>query len=81
MNHEECHILLGELSEYIDGELDDTLCKEIEKHMAECERCRIVIDSLNKTVSLYRTAGAQVTVPADVRQRLFIRLNLDDYMK
>jgi anti-sigma factor (TIGR02949 family) len=81
MNHEECHILLGELSEYIDGELDDTLCKEIEKHMAECDRCRIVIDSLTKTVSLYRTAGEQVTVPDDVRQRLFVRLKLDDYMK
>jgi predicted anti-sigma-YlaC factor YlaD len=81
MNHEECRLLLGSLSDYIDGDLEDTLCLEIEKHMAECERCRIVVDSLNKTVSLYHTADSQVTVPPDVRQRLFMRLNLEDYIK
>jgi predicted anti-sigma-YlaC factor YlaD len=81
MNHEECHHLLGSLSEYIDGTLEESLCTEIRKHVVECERCRIVIDTLNKTVTLYRVIDSQVTVPDNVHERLFKRLNLDDFIK
>ena len=49
-----CHELLSQLSDYVDGELDDALCIEIERHMAECDRCHIVIDTLRKTVELCR---------------------------
>jgi len=49
--------------------------------MAGCERCRIVVDSLNKTVYLYRATSATDTTPEEVRQRLFKRLDLDDFIK
>jgi anti-sigma factor RsiW len=78
MNHEECHHLLGSLSEYIDGTLEETLCQEIKKHMGQCERCRIVVDSLNKTIYLYQFLDAEQSVPDDVHQRLFKRLDLGD---
>jgi anti-sigma factor RsiW len=81
MNREECKILLSSLSEYMDGELEDTLCAEIEKHLAECERCRVVVDTLNKTISLYHTADSHLSVPEGIRQRLFMRLDLDEYLK
>lgn len=80
MSHEECTHFLGSLSDYIDGTLDETLCVEIRKHMQECERCRIVVDSIGKTISLYQTVEAQTSVPDEVRQRLFKRLELDDYL-
>ena len=73
-----CHDLLKTLSDYVDGELDPSLCQEIEKHMAECERCHIVIDTLRKTVELYRTMPTP-PLPEGVRERLFLRLNLEDY--
>jgi predicted anti-sigma-YlaC factor YlaD len=81
MNHQECHNLLGSLSDYLDGTLEEALCMEIRKHASECERCRIVIDTLNKTVSLYRVIDSEVSLPEDVRERLFKRLNLNDYIK
>lgn len=75
-DHIRCRELLGSLSDYVDGELEETLCREIEAHMAECENCRIVVDTLRKTISLYRILPSE-PLPAAVEQRLFKRLELE----
>lgn len=80
MNKGKCRHLLGSLSEYIDDTLEEELCAEIERHIADCDNCRIVVDSLNKTVYLYQTTADQVSAPDGVRQRLFRRLDLDKYL-
>ena len=79
--HENCHHLLGSLSDYVDGDLKDEICQEIERHAADCEKCRIVINTLERTVSLYRETADDPVVPSDVRERLYHRLNLDDYLQ
>ncbi|MDD5468986.1 MAG: zf-HC2 domain-containing protein [Anaerolineales bacterium] len=81
MEHEECRHLLGELSEYIDGTLEAKLCAEIERHLSECERCRVVVDTLHKTVYLVQSTASEVQAPQEVRQRLFKRLDLDDFIQ
>lgn len=78
--HEECRHLLDSLSDYVDGDLQQDLCDEIELHMKDCENCRIVIDTLSKTVSLYQTSSDPAEVPDEVRQRLFHRLDLDEFL-
>ncbi|MGQ9903078.1 MAG: anti-sigma factor family protein [Anaerolineae bacterium] len=79
--HEQCRQLLESLSDYVDGDLADEICAEIERHMASCERCRIVVDTLRKTVELYQAvADAPAVLPADVRQRLFFRLDLEQFV-
>ncbi len=78
--HENCQALLGSLSEYIDGELPSNLCEEIEKHLAGCENCRIVLNTTKRTIDLVQIPSPQEIVPQDVRDRLFKRLNLEDYM-
>ena len=78
--HEDCRQLLNSLSDYIDGELQQELCDEIELHMKDCDNCRIVVDTLNKTISLYQTSSEPAVVPEEVRQRLFHRLNLDEFL-
>ena len=80
MEHHNCRHLLGSLSEYVDGTLQDDLCAELERHLAGCENCRVVVDTLNKTITLYHDAAGQSTAPQDVRQRLFKRLDLDDFI-
>lgn len=77
--HGRCRDLLGELSLYIDGEAEQSLCDEIEAHMAECENCRILVDTLRKTVTLYRALPAE-PLPDDVEERLYKRLNIEDFM-
>lgn len=75
-----CKHLFDSLSEYVDGTLRQAFCDEIERHLADCENCRIVIDTLKKTIYLYHETAGESTIPADVRTRLFQRLNLDEFI-
>jgi predicted anti-sigma-YlaC factor YlaD len=79
--HENCRALLSSLSDFVDGVLEDELCAEIEKHMTDCENCRIVVDTLRKTVLLYRQNSQPASVPAEVRERLYRKLDLADYLE
>lgn len=76
-----CQHLLGNLSDYIDGDLSDELCQELQGHMAGCENCRVVYDTLTKTVYLYQTSARETEIPVEVRERLFKTLHLDDLLK
>jgi anti-sigma factor RsiW len=71
-----CKEMLGSLSDYIDGDLEAQLCAEIEQHMAGCGNCRVVVDTLSKTVSLYREYGHE-PVPPDAKDRLYAVLKLE----
>jgi len=74
--HEGCRELLGELSDYVNGDLGESLCAELERHLSNCENCRIVVDTLRKTVYLYHVTAAPQDVPQEVRERLFKRLDI-----
>lgn len=78
--HEHCRELLLSLGEYVDGTLSTDLCFVLERHLKDCQRCRIVVDTLKKTVELYHETAEDAAIPDDVRQRLFQKLNLDDYL-
>ena len=78
--HDNCKALLGSLSEYIDGELPSDLCREIEKHLEDCDNCRVVLNTTKRTIDLVHITPEEQTVPDDVRERLFKRLKLDDYL-
>jgi len=81
-DHSKCRSLLDSLSDYVDGTLGEELCEQIERHVAECENCHIVVDTLRKTIDLYHESAAETgEVPAVVRERLFRTLNLDDYIR
>jgi anti-sigma factor (TIGR02949 family) len=79
-NHLKCDELLGSLSAYIDGELGAELCQELEKHLAECDNCRVVLNTTKRTIDLVHAPAEKPDLPEDVRERLFKRLNLDDYL-
>jgi predicted anti-sigma-YlaC factor YlaD len=64
------------LSDYLEGDLRPELCAEIERHLAECGNCRIVVDTLRKTVMLYRTYGHE-EVSDDTKARLIAVLELE----
>ena len=78
MDTGDCRHMLGDLSDYLDGEASDEICAEIERHMTDCENCRIVIDTLRKTVVLYRDLP-QPALTSGVRQRLYQALDLEAY--
>lgn len=81
MEYKGCRHLLGSLSQYIDGDLESDLCAELERHLAGCENCRVVVDTLQKTVYLYQATSEQVPLPEGLRKRLFHRLDMDDFLE
>ena len=78
--HKNCEELLGSLSAYIDGELNPELCRELEKHLAGCDDCRVVLNTTKRTIDLVHSPVEKTDLPDDVRERLFKRLNLDNYL-
>jgi anti-sigma factor RsiW len=77
-----CQSLLVLLSDYVDGELSDELCQIIENHVAGCQNCHVVVDTLRKTISLYHDCADEPTeVPGEVRRELYRTLKLEDYLQ
>ena len=74
--HSRCGELSDQLSDYIDGDLEAAVCAELEAHLAGCPDCRVMVDTLRKTIYLYR-AGAPAELPRDVEERLYGVLRLD----
>ena len=68
---EECRRMLGELNDYLDGELPDDLCAMLDQHLGGCADCRVVLDTLGHTMRLYRRLGeAPAALPSALERRL-----------
>jgi anti-sigma factor RsiW len=78
-NRETCRRYLESLGDYVDGTLSADLCDELEAHMAICENCRVVVNTLAKTISLYRQMPSP-ELPSAVKERLFAVLDLKPYI-
>ncbi|HET7150532.1 MAG TPA: sigma-70 family RNA polymerase sigma factor [Candidatus Acidoferrum sp.] len=55
-----CKQMFKELSNYLDQELDDSLCAELEKHMEGCDPCKAFLASLEETIQTCKTAPNEV---------------------
>ena len=51
---EECKEVFARLSEYLDAELPEGCCREIEQHLAGCPPCIEFLESLKRTIRLCR---------------------------
>ena len=68
-----CGELLALLNEYVDGGVDPAVCKEIEDHLTQCNPCRVVVDNIRKTITLYRK-DEPCELPVEFRDRLHATL-------
>ena len=68
-----CEELLHYLSDYIDQNLDEALTAAAQEHLADCHNCRVVLDTTQQTIFLFREQG-QRAIPAARRQRVFDQL-------
>lgn len=64
-----CEELLEVLNDYIDGGLEPGLCQEFERYMAGCNPCKVVVDNIRQTITLYR-GGEPLELPLDFRAKL-----------
>ncbi len=68
-----CEQLLALLNDYIDGDIQPGICAELEQHLASCNPCHVVVDTIKKTITLYK-AGQEYELPAQFRERLHAEL-------
>lgn len=54
-----CKQIFANLSDYLDGALDDTLCKELERHMGGCKPCEAFLTSLRNTIEQTHSLPSQ----------------------
>jgi predicted anti-sigma-YlaC factor YlaD len=77
----DCRRLLADLGDYLEDAAAQRVCAEIEHHLANCPDCRILVDTLRRTISLFRQHQADPRLPEDVMRRLVRTLDLDDLLK
>jgi len=68
-----CRGVIRELSDYLNGELDASARVELERHLSNCEDCRVVVDTTKKTVQIFCNSEP-VPLPEGVRSRLHAAL-------
>lgn len=67
-----CRQIFSNLSNYLDGVLDESLCDELERHLAGCKPCEAFLANLQNTVSALRKAPGEsmnTALAAQVRSR------------
>ena len=64
-----CEDLLKMLNDYVDGDIDPSICEEFQRHLEGCDPCKVVVDTVRKTITLYRDAEVY-EIPLDFRNRL-----------
>lgn len=71
-----CKEIFAELSNYLDDELDESLCEELEKHMERCQPCIAFLQDLEKSIEQCRHACDELPDPvvaAKLRRDLISR--------
>jgi anti-sigma factor RsiW len=51
--------MFAELSNYLDEQLDDSLCDELERHLDGCGPCKVFLASLEATIEQCRRSPAE----------------------
>jgi len=59
-----CKALFAQLSDYLDEQLDDSLCQKLEEHFEGCAPCEAFLASLESTIEQLRKAPAEQLKPA-----------------
>lgn len=68
-----CEDILAALNDYVDGRRDTAICEALEKHLADCNPCQLVVDNIRQTITLYKF-GRPVELPAELNERLHAML-------
>ncbi len=64
-----CQEVLDQLSEYLDADARAELVGEVDHHLGVCVHCRIEVDTLRRTILLYR-CEERVVLPTHISVRL-----------
>ncbi len=64
-----CKAVIREISNYIDGELEPATKQELERHLAHCEDCTMILDQTKKSIQIL-CDSEPIPLPLDLHSRL-----------
>jgi anti-sigma factor (TIGR02949 family) len=70
-----CQEVLDQLWEYLDDDARVELTTKINEHIGGCMHCKVEVDSLRRTISLYRCED-RVGTPIQLSERLQAALQM-----
>ena len=65
----DCQEVHEKLSDFLDRETAEEICRQIEEHLKHCDGCTVVVDKTRKTIMLYQ-ADRAIDVPVALTRRL-----------
>jgi hypothetical protein len=60
---------MQELSNFLEGNVDEDFKRDLRSHLNKCQHCQVVVDTTRKTIELY-CDGELFPLPDPVRERL-----------
>jgi hypothetical protein len=70
-----CKDVYLHICDNLDANLNSAKCRAIKRHVKACPDCTAFLESVRKTVKLYRSAPSP-DVPSTAHRRLFKSINL-----
>jgi predicted anti-sigma-YlaC factor YlaD len=68
-----CQEVLDQLADYLDADAQAELVAQVDLHVGSCEHCRVEVDTLKRTIMIYR-CNEQIVLPLDLDERLRVAL-------
>lgn len=65
-----CEELLKTLNDYVDGDVDPSICTAFEEHLEACSPCHVVVDNIRQSIRLIREDCQECELPLPFRERL-----------
>jgi hypothetical protein len=73
-----CRQFTASLGDYLDEALQVPVREELDRHVRECSRCRVIWETTRKTVELYKNAPI-CPVPVEVELRLMAAIQMKSW--
>lgn len=76
-SHEHSHLhekTFHEICNYLCGDLDSPFCKEVRDHLDSCPECKLYLDSIKKTVYLFRENEETLKTPPKCKKAILNKL-------
>jgi hypothetical protein len=74
-----CKAMFAELSDYLDEQLDDSVCEKLEQHIEDCDACKAFLSSLETTIDRLRKIPRDrlsLAIAAKLRAKLLAQLSV-----
>jgi anti-sigma factor RsiW len=75
-----CREFLKGFGDYLDSALPLPARAECDRHVEQCPRCRVLLETTRKTISLFRTKWVAV-IPPEVERRLITAIETQAFSR